>query len=175
MDNLTVAISVLVFVCSLPAKADSWNMEGTKSEEYIFGDTRIEKIVEGRGRGLPLPILKIYHRGKLMALYKGVSFEHIYPGKYNGFFYGFSNTGITRSALIGFTFEGEITALIFHGDPRIEYCDKSSTLVRKWFDDSATPSFRYSDGATENNFALLDVSFSDCKGNVNSVNKIVLN
>lgn len=102
--------------------------------------------------------LKIYEGQKLLAHYPGFAFEHIAESPDGALFVGLSNHGIPGTAVAVFARNGSLRVLAVHGLAEFEYCEKSVTLVRRWYDEK-NPNVRF-DGPAETG----GITVRDCRG-----------
>jgi hypothetical protein len=86
----------------------------------------------------------VYTNEELVGRYGGHYFEDIAANESNSVFVGISNRGLPSTAIIVFDAEGRLRALANHDlhAERFDYCDRSVTLLREWYD-SENPSIRF--------------------------------
>ncbi|MDO6388453.1 hypothetical protein [Uliginosibacterium sp. 31-12] len=132
------------------AQADSWSYaKKIDVENFTYGKTRIVLTTDSRkSPKYPDFLLEIFTNGKPVARIPGVHFEKLFASKDNRLFVGLSNRGIPSSAAIVFSDTGKITLLVQHGLAEFDYCSKSVTLERLWFDEN-NPSVRFQIGEME--------------------------
>ncbi len=122
---------------------DTWSFPKKAVETvYQFGETKIIKTVDGRNNDqYPDYIIDIYDEDKLVAKYRGVSFQHLAASN-NGVFIGISNDGLPGTAFVIFDSKGNLKVEAKHNMYPFHYCRESITRVREWFDDD-NPKLRY--------------------------------
>lgn len=173
MSNLrTIALLAASLLTSVHAFADSWRYQPKKIEqEDKFGEVRIVKSVDGRkDQKYPDFAVTIYQLGKMVALYKGVSYQKLFASPDNDLFVGLSNDGIPGTAVIIFDKSGNLRLEAKHGIARFQYCEESITLVRKWFDEDR-PEVSF---VQDNEGRLKTITLRDCKGNTVDLMKTIL-
>lgn len=101
----------------------------------MFGETKIVLITDGRAdRKSPDFILQVFKNDQLQAQVHNVSFDQVFPSPDGRFFVGLSNRGIPGTAVVVFNDRGAITLLASHGIAEFDYCRKSVTVEREWYD-----------------------------------------
>lgn len=146
--------------------ADSWTFAKERQvKEYRFADARIVRIIDAtENQQYPDFIVEIYHQEKLMAKYRGISFETLAVDKTNNTFVGLSNSGLPGTAVVVFLADGTLTQLLFHGQFVPEYCQQSMTLSKLWFDQN-NPDIQFKYDRTESGYQYItEISFRNCKG-----------
>jgi hypothetical protein len=159
-------IRVLVF-CALAffigaSRADTWSFEAKSSDRaFSFGATRIVLTTDARGnRQYPDFILKVFRDKELRAQYRGVAFDQVFASPDNGLFLGLSTAGIPGTAVVLFDKDGNLRLLATHGLAEFEYCSKSVTVSREWYDEK-NPQVRF---ALESSGKEQGIFLRDCKG-----------
>lgn len=155
------AIAATILALSLlnggPSDADPLGPppEGRSEKMLVFGDTEITSMIEGYGA-----TLKVVHKGEMKALLQGVFFSHIIASPDEKFFVGLSNGGLPGSAVAVFTSEDRFPVIAYHGAADFDYCDRTVTLVRHWYD-KEEPDVRF---VTDDNGTLQAITLRDCRG-----------
>jgi len=166
MNPLRLVLQVCLVLVSLAApplaKADSWRYPPTvESETISHGNVRIVLTTDARlNQKYPDFVLEVFNGDKHVARIPGVSFDRLFPSPDNTLFVGLSNSGLPGTAAIVFTDQGRVTLLAQHGLAEFEYCSKSVTLNRVWFD-AERPDVRFRLGANETKAGIF---LRDCKG-----------
>jgi len=147
---MKLTILVLMLISSISV-ADSWRYEDEISEsQYIFGDVTIKKIVDGtKNQTYPKFTVEVYDKKELKGLYAGVSFQDIEVSPDGRIFVAISNDGLPGSAILIFNNDGELIILVPHSFDAIplNYCSKSATRVRLWYDEDS-PDINFSEGGS---------------------------
>lgn len=138
--------SLLLAMCLTASTAltDTWRFEPTVREQvFVFGKVRTVVTVDARqNQRSPKFRLEVFNAGKRVALIPGIAVEQVFASPDNSLFLGLSNSGIPGTAAIVFTAEGEVRLLATHSIAKFEYCSRSVTIERVWYD-SANPSVRF--------------------------------
>lgn len=153
------------------AFADKWKFEDVKKEsKYKFGDVVITRIVDARqDQYSPDHIIKIERKSNLAALYRNVSFQEIFASKDNKTFVGLSNGGIPGTAIVIFNNKGELKIEIKHDFGNFDYCKKSVTLIREWYEGKNSKfEFLY-----DKNNNITDMRLLTCKGKTVSLYDVI--
>ncbi len=127
---------------------DSWSFPKKADETvYKYGETKIIKTIDGRNNDqYPDYIIDIYNKDKLVAKYRGISFQHIAASKNNDVFIGISNDGLPGTAFVVFDSKGNLRIEAKHYMFPLQYCDESVTRFRVWYDnENPNLHFIYSD------------------------------
>lgn len=137
--------AALLFSLVAGAHADTWSYPpelATRSFEH--GDVRVVLTTDARkNQQVPDFLLEIYSHGVRVAQIPGVSFEHLFASSDNYLFIGLSNRGLPGTAAVVFNAQGRLALLANHGLAEFDYCSRSVTLQRVWFDeDNPNVSFR---------------------------------
>ncbi len=151
--------------------ADSWFFE-KKSTDYVyeFGKTKIIRTVDAtRNQQYPEYALQIFLNNELMALYRNISFEHVFSAK-DEVFIGFSNSGLPGTAIIIFDKNGNLKLEIKHHYGNINYCEESITMIRKWYD-ASIPNVKID----YDNEKISQFTFNDCNGKRASLSTVIKN
>lgn len=139
--------------------ADTWSFTSSEREFKLLQGIRVVVTTDAsKSTQRPEFHLKIYDGQKLLAHYPGLGFEHITGSPDGKVFVGLSNQGIPGTAAVVFTRNGNLRLLAIHGLAEFDYCEKTVTVVRRWYDDK-NPNVRF-DGPTETG----GVTVRDCKG-----------
>jgi len=119
------------------ARADSVlarPIEEVKDSEQVFGDTRVLFTVDREmDRFHYDSLLQVYYRGRLQFQLRNVGWLQMFASPGNDTFVGLSNSGLT-AAVIVFDRRGFILLLVRHGMAEFQYCSKSVTIDRTWYD-----------------------------------------
>ena len=152
----------IIMVYSSIAGADQWfYKEEIQKDEFHFGDTTIERIVDAtKDNQYPEFIIKIYTNNELQALYKGLHFEDIIATNSNKVFVGVSNHGLPGKAVMIFDSEGNLREMVNHKKSLFEYCSWSVTVSREWYaKNNPSLEFEYDEKGE-----IKTVSARSCKG-----------
>lgn len=155
LGHALAGVLVAGFVASAPAGAETWAFEPTvATQEYVFGDVHIVRAVDAtEDTQYPEWTVGIFVGGELRAFYAGVSFDHIVASQDNGLFAGISNSGLPGTALVVFDRRGALLVERKHDPAVFDYCERSETLVRRWYD-ADRPELRFESGATRDSLRL---------------------
>ena len=151
---LATAALALLLVCS-GAHADSWSFPAKlTTKTFSFGTTRFVLTTDARSnQKLPQYSVAIYAADKQIALYPGIAFEALYASPKNDVFLGLSNSGLPGTAVVAFDASGSIRLLATHGIAEFDYCERSVTLVRTWYD-AENPQLEFKLDAPEGQFGI---------------------
>jgi hypothetical protein len=132
-----VVFTLCVLLAASTADADSWRYpKSVNAEKFSFGSTRIVLTTDARkSPRYPDFLLEVFKDGKQVARVPGIHFEKVFASKDKKLFVGLSNSGIPGVAAVVFTDTGVVTLLAHHGTAEFDYCSKSVTLNRVWFDE----------------------------------------
>lgn len=121
---------------STPSSADSWSFPATiKTQPETHGDITIRRILDARkNQKYPKYSIEITRGDQLLARIPGVYFQQLFPAPDGSFFVGLSNEGLPGTAVIIFDREGRLELEVKHGMAEFDYCRRSTTLAREWFD-----------------------------------------
>lgn len=137
--------------------ADTWSFKSSEREFKLLQGIRVVVTTDAsKSTQRPEFHLKIYEGQKLLAHYPGLAFEHIAGSPDGKFFVGLSNQGVPGTAAAVFTRNGSLRLLAIHGLAEFDYCEKTVTLFRRWYDEK-NPNVRF-DGPTGG------ITVRDCKG-----------
>lgn len=152
----------LVLMASPSARADSWQYLPTvESQSFIHGNVRIVLTTDARvNQKYPDFLLEVFNGGQQVARIPGVSFDTLVPSPDHALFVGLSNSGLPGTAAIVFTDKGQVSLLVRHGFAEFDYCSKSVTLQRVWFD-AENPDVRFRLGPNEPKPGIF---LRNCKG-----------
>jgi hypothetical protein len=150
---------ILLWVSVPEALADSWSFKSSEQEFKFSQGFRVVAATDARkSTQLPEFHVKIYEGKHLLAHFPGMNFEHLVASPDEKLFVGLSNDGIPGTAAVIFTRDGRLRFLAVHGLAEFDYCEKSITLVRRWYD-GENPNVRF-DGPKETG----GITVRDCKG-----------
>ena len=163
MNRSTVIVALLMMTLVRGGHCDSWNYKPTVNEK-VFDFPPVKIVVETDARkDQKWPQFKtlFFRSGKKLAEYPGIAVETVVPSPNGATFIGLSNDGLPPTAIVVFGSAGDIRMLVEHGLAEFDYCEKSITRRRVWFD-SANPDIRF-DADGENN-GTSGISLRDCHG-----------
>ncbi|SHH12260.1 hypothetical protein [Massilia sp. CF038] len=165
----------LAFLLALTpiAKADSWSYPATRAEKiFTFGKTKIVMVTDGTAdRRNPEFTMQVFKDGELQAQVRNLSFETVAASPDGHLFVGLSNRGIPGSAVVVFTDRGAVTMLASHRIAQFDYCDKSVSIVRKWYNED-DPQIRFGDENTK--AGTSGITLRDCRGQTVDLSDAVL-
>ena len=163
MRTLRHLLAALLLIATTTAQADSWSYPPeVTTRAYSYGDVRVVTTTDARvHRKVPDFLLEIFRGETRVAQIPGLSFEQLFVSNDNRLFLGLSNNGIPGTAVVLFNDRGDLLLLADHGMAEFDYCEKSVTLVRTWFD-AANPNVRFRLGEEE---AKPGIYVRTCKGN----------
>ncbi|WP_416757456.1 hypothetical protein ACNI65_14310 [Roseateles sp. So40a] len=143
------------------AHADSWKFPATTTDRtFDFDATRIVLTTDARkSQRMPDFQMRVLLAGREQARFPGVSVDQIFASPDKKVFLGLSNQGLPGTAVILFSNTGRIILLANHGLAEFDYCSKSVTLARDWYD-QLKPEIRW-DLDNEKNPGIY---LRDCKG-----------
>ena len=132
--NISIFVLLLAIVVQ-PVLGDKWSFPPEKvNQEYIFDKTKIILTRDStENQTFPDFVLSIYFENNLMAQYRNVGFEEIVASDDNKIFVGLSNSGIPGTAYVVFDYKGRLLRETKHQYSNFEYCKKSITIVRDWY------------------------------------------
>lgn len=171
---LVRAIILLGLLAAGPyAAADSWSYPPTRTEKvFTFGDTKIVLITDATGdRQYPDFIFQVFKKGELQSQVHNIWFEQVFPSADRTLFVGLSNRGLPGPAVVVFNDRGAITLLASHGIAEFDYCAKSVTIQRDWYD-AEDPQVTFHSEAKVPGSA--GISLRDCRGRVVDLADVVL-
>ncbi|MFZ1546855.1 MAG: hypothetical protein WAT12_07105 [Candidatus Nitrotoga sp.] len=165
---LKVALLAITAGVAHLALADSWRYDPiVKNRVETYGETKIVQTTDARkNRQYPDFIVTIYSKGVLRAKYRGVAFQKLFPSPDNTVFVGLSNRGLPGTAVIVFDRDGNLRLDVKHNVAKFDYCEKSITLQRKWFDED-NPSVEFV--ADEKDGHYKSIRVRDCRGNTSDL------
>lgn len=119
----------------ISAQADTWLYPAeVKTHEYTFGDVRAVVTEDAtKDQHYPTFLLTVFKEGAEVARYPGVAFETLVASPDNRVFVGLSNSGLPGTAVVVFNDRGDVTLLASHHLAEFDYCTKSITLERVWY------------------------------------------
>lgn len=132
---LAVAVAMIVPPL-IAAQADTWFFPAeVTSKEYTFGNVHAVVTMDStKDQQYPTFLFTISEGGREIARYPGIGFETLLASPDNQYFVGLSNSGIPGTAVIIFNARGEVLLLARHDVATFDYCRKSVTLNRVWYD-----------------------------------------
>lgn len=118
------------------ALADTLSTRRAKDVKvFRFGNTVIRQTYDSRREpGSPDITFQVYVGDQLKVQLKDAEFDQFFPSPDNDLFVGLSNGGWPGSAVIVFDKEGHIFLLSDHLTAQFDYCFKTSTFARQWYD-----------------------------------------
>ena len=160
--HLARLATLALVLASATVYADSWNYEPvTTDRTFEFGTARVVLTTDARkNQKVPDFQVRVIDRGIEQARFRGVAFDALYASPDNELFLGLSNRGIPGTAVIVFSRSGRIALLANHGIAEFDYCSKTITLERVWYDETS-PNVRFDlDGKN----GAPGIYLQDCKG-----------
>ena len=152
-------IGAVLCISGADALADSWSFKSSQREFKFSKGFRVLVTTDAsKSTQSPEFHVKIYEGKRLLAHYPGLGFEHLVASPDEALFVGLSNRGIPGIAAVIFTRDGSLRLLALHGLAEFDYCKKSVTLARRWYDEE-NPNIRF-DGPDETG----GITVRDCKG-----------
>ena len=160
--RLPVTIALVALTLCTGVRADSWRFPAElTTKTFSFGATKFVLTTDARAnQRLPQYSVAVYADDKQLALYPGIAFEALYSSPNNEIFVGLSNTGLPGTAVVVFDASGAIRLLATHGMAEFDYCDRSVTLVRTWYD-AESPQLDFKLDAVDDTFGVY---LRDCHG-----------
>lgn len=157
-----IAVTAVVFALVVTAHADTWQYEAKISvKEFSFGNIRIALQQDAtQDQQYPNYLLTIYNGGTEVARYPGLAFQTIQASPDKKIFVGLSNEGVPGSAVIVFDSLGVISLFAKHGLAEFDYCQKSVTQVRTWYDED-NPEVEFRIGGNKDNPGIY---LRSCRG-----------
>jgi len=155
-------VAAALCLASSIAYADSWKYPPVATDRtFDFGATRVVLTTDARkNQKLPDFRVRVLRDGKEQALFSGVAFDELYASPDKELFLGLSNSGIPGTAVVLFSSKGRIGLLANHGLAEFDYCSKSVTLERVWYNEKS-PEVRFDlDGKN----GAPGIYLQDCKG-----------
>lgn len=133
--NAAICLSWSLMV-PVVAWADSWSFPATiKTEPDVYGDLTIRRIRDARkDQKYPDYSIEVTRGDRLLARIPGVYYEKLFPAPDGSFFVGLSNYGLSETAVVIVDREGRLRIEVKHGMAEFDYCDRSVTIQRVWFD-----------------------------------------
>lgn len=155
----------LLLCASASAVADMPPMQRVRNVRYQhFGDVTIEHVLDSRKDPMsPQFTLKMFRKKRLLMELHEVAFGDVYASPGNTLFVGLSNGGWPSSAVIIFDLRGKILLLANHNTSAFDYCMKTSTMFREWYD-GAHPDVTFPDVSSEPG-RKPGITLRDCHGN----------
>lgn len=172
--SLAKIASLVLLLVLLPAlvQADSWLFEKKSTDRtFEFGNSKIVLTVDARkDQKNPAYILRIFKGGQLLAQYRNVAFEHLFASRDHSLFVGLSNDGLPGTAIVIFDDEGNLNLEIKHNVGKFNYCEKSVTRNRIWYNrENPSVEFKYAESGNR----VDDITLKDCKGQRISLFKVI--
>lgn len=164
MTGKQFAVAAFCALVTAGANADSWSYKGiSEDKNYDFGPVKIVLTTDStKDRKWPEFTVRIFQDGVLQAQYRRIAFEHLVASPDRRTFVGLSNDGLPGTAIVVFGPSGDLRFLVTHGIAEFDYCDKSVTRRRVWFDEDK-PGVQFS--SRENRDWASGISLRDCRGN----------
>jgi hypothetical protein len=156
-SRLVFALAILAFAAV--AAADSWQWRA-RTDVFEFGDGlrfeyRVRPFDGGRQAHTEVVVEK---QGKRLAGYSEMGFDRMYAAPDNGLFVAISNSGLPGTAVAVFAANGELWLYAKHDVADFDYCERSITVVRAWFDDD-NPDVQF-----DAELGLSGITLTDCHG-----------
>ena len=162
--SLVVSVAIPFSAGLLPtgAHADSCNFPATiQSEPEVHGDVTIRRILDARrDRKYPDFSIEVTKGDKLLARIPGVYYEKLFAAPDGSVFVGLSNHGLPGTAVVVLDREGRLRFEVKHGFAEFDYCERSVTLRRVWFD-ADKPNVIFT---KEPKWGYYDVKVRTCRG-----------
>lgn len=151
-----------VLAIASSAIADSWDYKPIKEDQvHEFGPIKIVLTTDATiDRKWPEFTMRVLRNGVMQAQYRGLAFERLYAAPDRSVFVGLSNSGIPGTAIVVFGPSGDLRLLVHHGIAEFDYCRKSVTLERRWFDEERVE-IKFDDKESKPS----GISLRDCRGN----------
>ena len=129
-----LAATALIFPTA--SRADKWRFPATiETQQETHGEITIRRIRDARKNQYnPDYSVEVTRGDQLLARIPGVYFERLFPAPDGSFFVGLSNGGLPGTAVIIFDREGRLRVEVKHSMAEFDYCNRSVTLIRYWFD-----------------------------------------
>jgi hypothetical protein len=126
----------VLFLAAPFAIADSWSYPAERTEKvHTFGETRIVLITDAtQNHKYPDFIFQVFKNDQLQSQVHNVSFEQVFSNPGANLFVGLSNDGRPGTAVVVFNDRGAIGLLASHGIAEFDYCEKSISVQRVWYD-----------------------------------------
>lgn len=108
--------------------------------------------------------VRVFKNGQLLLQLNDAYYENFFAAPNQLLFVGLSNSGWPGTAVIVFDDRGRILLLADHGASQFTYCEETSTLLKRWYDDDKpevqfrTPDVHKGIGPS--------ISIRDCHGNM---------
>lgn len=159
--TVILGMALLLFINSL-ARADSWEFPAIVSKQKFLHGSVSTVVTRDATTNQKYPDyrLEVFNGDTRVALIPGVSFEQLFASSDNTIFVGVSNSGVPDTAVVIFTAKGEIRFLANHSLASFEYCEKSVSIKREWYD-SKNPSVKF---VLTGPVANQGIFIRDCKG-----------
>jgi hypothetical protein len=144
--------------------ADSWSYKPiSEDKSYQFGSVKVVLTTDAtRDQKYPDFTVRIFRGGIMQAQYRGIAFEHLVAAPDESVIVGLSNDGLPGTAIVVFGPSGELRLLVRHRMAEFDYCDKTVTRRRVWFD-KENPDVRFDFNNREH--GASGISLRDCRGN----------
>lgn len=164
MINRLLSLATLL-VAFVPANvpADSWSYPTEISHEvFEFGSVRFVLTTDAtENQTWPDFTLRMLRDDVLVAQYKGIAFDDLFPSPENSAFVGLSNDGLPGTAIVVIGKSGELNFHVSHRHADFDYCSKSATRVRIWYD-VESPDVQFHTEGTKESYS--GISVRDCHG-----------
>jgi hypothetical protein len=172
MKRLCRLLLVCMTLALIPhARADSWLFPREKTDR-VFESGKVKVVLTTdatKDVRFPDFILQIFRGTELQARYAGLAFEQIFASPNSTHFLGLSNSGIPGTAVVLFDNRGRLLLLVRHDLVELDYCGKSATIARKWYDPD-DPQVKFNLENRDEPFVTL----RDCKGQNVSLSDVIL-
>jgi hypothetical protein len=144
--------------------ADSWSYKPiSEDKSYEFGPVKVVLTTDAtRDTKYPEFTVRVFRSGLLQAQYRRMAFEHVVSSPDQSVIVGLSNDGLPGTAIAVFGASGDLRLLVHHGMAEFDYCERSVTRRRVWFDEQ-NPDVRFDFNSKEP--GMSGISLRDCRGN----------
>ena len=131
-------------LASTTTSADMWRYPPEiATRSFSHGDVRVVLTTDARADQVsPDFLFEVFKGDAVVARIPGISFDSLFASNDNRVFLGVSNSGVPGTAVVVFADTGRLALLADHGLAEFDYCTKSVTLERVWFDE-ADPNVRF--------------------------------
>jgi len=139
-----LAALLAIALASAVSSADSWRYPATiSSKTDTYGDVSVRRIIDARkDQQYPDFAVEVSRGKELLARFRGVYFEQLFPAPDGSFFVALSNNGLPGTAVLIFDREGNLRLEAKHDVAFFDYCGYSVTRQRLWFD-ADTPAVKF--------------------------------
>src|SRR5437764_2640276 len=142
MQRLSVVVlrvvAALTIVASGAAHGDMWRYSPeVATRTFIHGDVRVVLTTDARTDQVsPDFLFEVFKGETIVYRIPGISFEQLFASSDNEVFLGVSNRGIPGTAVVVFRQDGKVMLLADHRLAEFDYCTRSATVDRVWFDEA---------------------------------------